>query len=247
MIRSRGPPWPASAPWWCRTSRGMASTPRCGTAPRTPDRAGPATGRRPCPPTWPRCAPRRSGGRCRPPRPGPPRSWPTRPGTARPCTRRGRGCRSGRRSGWAPGPATRRAARWNSTSVASRGCAGTWTRPPTCAARLPWGSARAARRWRPNSSDVHHGAGERPGDPRDGLDVHRDEPAQVVDVVRVGADDDVVRACDVFRLRDPGDLADLVGHVGGLTDFRLDEDIRLHHEVLPRALRDMGPEGITLP
>src|SRR5208283_4256713 len=111
-----------------------------------------------------------------------------------------------------------------------------WTHPLTCATRSRSAWARTARRWRPNYSDVHHGAGERPGDPRHGLDLQRDEPAQVVDDVRVGAHDDVIRARDVLRLRNSGDLADLVGHVGGLADFRLDEDVRLHHEVLPRAL-----------
>jgi len=31
------------------------------------------------------------------------------------------------------------------------------------------------------------------------------------------------------------------GHVGGLADFGLDEDVRLYHEILPGPLRDGVP------
>ena len=111
-----------------------------------PPPAGPATGRPRCPPTCPRCGPSRSAGRCAPPRPGRRPSWPTPPVTARRCTPRRRGRRSGPRSAWPRGPGTPRAAPSNSASTASPGCAGTWTRRPTCAARSRSGWARTARR-----------------------------------------------------------------------------------------------------
>src|SRR5438132_409362 len=114
---------------------------------------------------------------------------------------------------------------------------------PTCAARWRSAWARAARRSRPNCSDVHHGAGERPGDPGHGLDVRRDQPAQLVDVLRLGAHDDVVGAGDVLRLGDPADLSDERGHIGGLADFGLDEDVSLHHEVLPGHCGTGAPVG----
>ena len=130
-------------------------------------------------------------------------------------------------------PGTRRAAPPSSAWTASAGCAGTWTRRPTCATRPRSGWARTARRSPPNCSDVHHGAGERPGDPGHRLDVRGDQTAEFVDVLRLGAHDDVVGAGDILRLGDTADLADERGHIGGLADFCLDEDVSLHHEVLP--------------
>src|SRR5881392_126071 len=132
-----------------------------------------------------------------------------RPVTARRCTPRGRGRRSGPRSAWPRGPGT----------------------PPAAPSRSGW--ARTARRSPPNCSDVHHGAGERPGYPWHRLDVRGDQTAEFVDVVGLGAHDDVVGAGDVLRLGNTADLADERGHVGGLAHFCLDEDVSLHHEVLP--------------
>src|SRR6266568_8856680 len=51
----------------------------------------------------------------------------------------------------------------------------------------------------------------------------------------LSAHDNVVGAGDVLRLGDTADLADERGHVGGFADFCLDEDVSLHHEVLPVA------------
>src|SRR5205814_354912 len=82
-----------------------------------------------------------------------------------------------------------RAAPSNSAWTASPGCAGTWTRRPTCAARPRSAWGRTARRSPPNCSDVHHGAGERPGDPGHRLDVRGDKTAQLVDVGGLGAHD----------------------------------------------------------
>src|SRR6185437_10720255 len=182
------------------------------------------------------------------------RSSRTRPGTARRCTRRRRGRPSGPRSAWPRGRGTPRAAPSNSPWTASRGCAATWTRPPTCAARPGSGWAGTARRSPPNCSDVYHGAGERPGDPGHGLDVPGDQPSEFVDVVCLGPHDDVVGPGDVFGLRDAADLSDERGHVGGLADFCLDEDVSLHHEVLPgdcgtgapaRSRYRRGPDHVT--
>src|SRR5580658_652426 len=222
-------------------SRATASTRRCGTVPDTPRPAGPATAPPRCPPTCPPCARPSSRGPWPPPRPGRPRSWPTRRATAPRCTPRRPAPRSGRPSAWPPGPGTRRKAPPSSAWPDYQDCAGTWTRQATCATRPSWGSARAARRSPPNCSDVHHGAGERPGNARHGLDVGRDQPAELVDVVGLRAHDHVVRAGDVFRLRDSGDLSYVRGHVGSLADFGLDEDVRLHHEVLQGPLRDKVP------
>ena len=69
-----------------------------------------------------------------------------------------------------------------------------------------------------------------------------------------GAHDDVVGAGDVLGLRDAADLADERGHVGGLADFGLDEDVSLHHEVPPgdcgtgappRSRYRRGPDHVT--
>src|SRR5690349_169654 len=239
--------WPRWARWWYRTSRAPGSTRRCGTAPGTPPPAGPATGRPRCPPTCPRCGPSRSAGPCAPPRPGRRPSWPTRPATARRCTPRRRGRRSGPRSAWPPAPGTPRAAPSNSAWTASPGCARTWTRRPTCAARPRSGWARTARRSLPNCSDVHHGAGERPGDPGHRLDMSGDKTAELVDVGGLSAHDDVVGTGDVLRLGDAADLADERGHVGGFADFCLDEDVSLHHEVLPGHDGTGAPSCLTLP
>jgi hypothetical protein len=118
-----------------------------------------------------------SAGHCGRPRRGRRPSWPTQPVTARRCTPRRPGCRSGPRSAWRPGPGTRPAGPPSLTLTAYRDCAGTWTHPTTYAARSRSGWVRAAPRSRPNCSDVHHGAGERPGDPGHGLDVRGHQAA----------------------------------------------------------------------
>ena len=56
-----------------------------------------------------------------------------------------------------------------------------------------------------------------------------DQLAQLVDRLRLGADDHVVWTRHVFRLGDPGDLADLFRHRRGLADLGLDQDVRVNH------------------
>ena len=68
------------------------------------------------------------------------------------------------------------------------------------------------------------GARERPRDPLDTLDLGDDELAQLVDVLRFRAHDHVVGARHVLGLGDTGDVADLLGDLGGLADLGLDQD-----------------------
>ena len=76
-------------------------------------------------------------------------------------------------------------------------------------------------------------AGEGPGYPVHSLDLGHDEPAEVIDVLRLGAHDDVVRPGHVFRLSHSGDLGNRGGHLRGLADLGLDEDVCVDHDVLP--------------
>src|SRR5262249_41687738 len=86
----------------------------------------------------------------------------------------------------------------------------------------------------PNSprSDVDDGAGERSGDARHALDLRDDEPAEVIDVVRLGADDDVVGPGYVVSLVHAGDKPDRPRHVGCFPDLSLDEYVSLDHVAL---------------
>src|ERR1700677_3474572 len=59
-----------------------------------------------------------------------------------------------------------------------------------------------------------------------------DQPAELVHVFRLSAHDHVIRPRHVLGLHNSGDLGDLPGHVGGLADLRLDEDVSLYHAVL---------------
>jgi hypothetical protein len=79
---------------------------------------------------------------------------------------------------------------------------------------------------------VHDGTGERPGDASHALDLGDDQPAKFVHVVRLGANDDVVRAGDVVGLGDAADLRNGERDVGCLPDLSLDENVRLHHVAL---------------
>jgi hypothetical protein len=65
---------------------------------------------------------------------------------------------------------------------------------------------------------VDDGAGKCPGDAGYPLDLGDHQPAEQVDVVGLGPDNDVIRPGDVVRLRDTGDLPDADGDVGCLPD-----------------------------
>src|SRR5579875_4119936 len=95
------------------------------------------------------------------------------------------------------------------------------------------GMQKASRTPRLAGLNVDDGTGQRPCDPLKGLDAPGDQPAELVDVVCLGAHDDVIGAGHVLRLGHPADPRDLLGHLGGLADLRLDEDVRPNHDALP--------------
>lgn len=76
------------------------------------------------------------------------------------------------------------------------------------------------------------GAGERSGDAGHALDLRDDEPAKVIDVLRLCADDDVVRPGYVVSLVHARDLPDRLRYVGCLSDLSLDEYVSLDHVAL---------------
>src|SRR3954471_15612661 len=99
----------------------------------------------------------------------------------------------------------------------------------TCRQR---GRARSLRRG--PVSEVYDGAGQRAGDALDALDLRHDQLAELVDVLRLGAHDHVVRARDVLGLRDTADVGDGLRDGGRLPDLGLDEDVGLdRHDVGP--------------
>src|SRR3954454_17071014 len=79
------------------------------------------------------------------------------------------------------------------------------------------------------ASEVDDGAGQRAGDPVDGLHPGHDETAQLVHGLGLGADDDVVGPGHVLGLGHAVDLADRRGNLRGLADFGLDEDVGVDH------------------
>ena len=92
------------------------------------------------------------------------------------------------------------------------------------------------------SRQCAHRAGQCPGDPGDGLDLRDHEPAEIVDVFGLGPDDHVVGPGYVLCLGDPGHGADVHGDFGRPSaDLCLNEDVRLHHAVLP------GTSGMATP
>jgi hypothetical protein len=89
-------------------------------------------------------------------------------------------------------------------------------------------------------------ARERAGDAVDRLDAGDHQAAQVVDGVGLGPHDHVVGAGHVLGLGHAGDLADRRGHLGGLADFGLDEDVGVNHgrpfvgQCCSYVVRDVG-------
>src|SRR5581483_10766589 len=105
----------------------------------------------------------------------------------------------------------------------------------------PTGAAR-----RVLSSNVNYWAGQCPGDPRHRLDLGYYQPPEVIDVFRLGANDHVVGACYVFGLSDAGKLADANSDLSGLPGLCLNENVRLHHAVLPGLAPGSGMANATL-
>src|SRR5215472_12338037 len=80
---------------------------------------------------------------------------------------------------------------------------------------------------------VHDGAGQRSGNSWHGLNLRHYKPAEIVDIVRLGPDDHVVWPGDVLRLGYTREFTDVNSDLGGLADLCLNENVRLHHAVLP--------------
>ena len=83
------------------------------------------------------------------------------------------------------------------------------------------------------ATEMHHRAGERAGDAGHELDLADDHLAELVDAVRLGEHDHVVRAGDRVDPDHSGDIPDRGGHVTRLSDLGLDEDVRLDHDTTP--------------
>ena len=93
--------------------------------------------------------------------------------------------------------------------------------------------------------DMNDGTSQRSCDARRGLNLGHHETAKVVDILRLGPDDHVIGPGDVLRLGDTLEFADANSDLGSLADFCLNENVRLHHAVLPGLAP--GPEWPTLP
>src|SRR4051794_4773933 len=95
-------------------------------------------------------------------------------------------------------------------------------------------------------SDVHDRAGERPGDSGDVLHPGDHELAQLVDVAGLRAHDHVVRPGHVLGQRHALDVGDLGGHLRGLADVGLDQDVGLHHHAALLSGRSALLPGVSL-
>src|SRR5215468_6294934 len=89
-------------------------------------------------------------------------------------------------------------------------------------------------------------AGKCPGNARHGLNLGHDKPAEIVDVFRFGPDDHVVWPGDVLRLGYTREFADANGDLSSLADLCLNENVRLHHAVLPGLTPGFGVANATL-
>src|SRR5690606_21893929 len=89
------------------------------------------------------------------------------------------------------------------------------------------------------TSDVHHGAGEGPGDAVDVLHVLDDQRPELVDVGGLRPDDHVVGSGDVLGERHALDAGDCRGDVGCASDLGLDQDVGLHHHRIHPPLVDV--------
>src|SRR5688572_7993107 len=96
-----------------------------------------------------------------------------------------------------------------------------------------------------SASEVDDRAGQRAGDAVDRLDAGNDEPAELVDALGLGPDDDVVGTGDILGLNHAGDLTDGLGDLGGLADLGLDEDVGVDHgkPFLGQRCRCVVPAG----
>src|SRR5262249_54560748 len=117
-----------------------------------------------------------------------------------------------------PGPARMRAGP-SQPGITTRSRARPWTGSPAFWSRL--------------SLDMHYGTGQCSRNTGHGLNFCHYKAAQIVDIFRFGPDDHVVWPDDVLRLGDARELADANSDLSSLADFCLNENVRLHHAVLP--------------
>jgi thiamine-monophosphate kinase len=101
-------------------------------------------------------------------------------------------------------------------------------------------------------SEVYHRAAHGAGDAGDELDLRHNELAELIDVGRLAAHDDVIGASNAFGLGDAVEFGDGGSHCCGLSHLGLDEDVGVNHghslhELAARekvALKgDRTPEG----
>src|SRR5260370_40431627 len=93
---------------------------------------------------------------------------------------------------------------------------------------------------------MHDRAGQRSGNAGHGLNLGHHEAPQIVDILRLGPDDHVVWPGDVLGLRDAREFTDANSDLGGLADLCLNENVRLHHAVLPGLAPGCGMANATL-
>src|SRR5690349_15100393 len=86
-------------------------------------------------------------------------------------------------------------------------------------------------------------AGQGTGDAVHLLDLGDHHPAEVVDGVRLGPHDHVIRSCHVLGLEHSRNLADRLGDGRRFADLRLDQDVRLYHGTSRAATRIMWGKG----
>ena len=91
--------------------------------------------------------------------------------------------------------------------------------------REAWPERPGAARAKSGKLEIHHGAGERAGDPVDLLDGRHHEPAELVERVGLRLHDHVVGAGDVVGLHHAVDAPCRLGDLLGPPDLGLDEDI----------------------
>src|SRR6266702_2884088 len=93
---------------------------------------------------------------------------------------------------------------------------------------------------------MNDGAGQCSGNARHGLNFGYHEAAQIVDILCLGPDYHVVWPGDVLRLSDTRELADANSDLSSLADLCLNENVRLHHAVLPGRAPGCGMPNATL-
>src|SRR5262249_7055738 len=80
-----------------------------------------------------------------------------------------------------------------------------------------------------HTSEMYHRAGQGSRDPFDVLNPSDNKLAEEIDVVRLSADDDVVRSRDILGGGHSRDTGYLAGDRGGLANLGLDQDVRMDH------------------